>query len=182
MARRLTYANVVASIALFATLGGSSYAALKLPTNSVGSRQVKDRSLRARDFRAGQIPAGPQGDKGDRGDKGDPGAPGTAVAYARVIVTPGGASVDPSQSRGVTNAEVIRAGVGISCFRGLGFTPKAIVASIDLGAAEPDTPAAAGALAPAPNVSLACGAGGQAAVATQSAGANADLSYFVMFQ
>ena len=34
---RLTYANVTATLALFIALGGSSYAALKLPRDSVGS-------------------------------------------------------------------------------------------------------------------------------------------------
>jgi hypothetical protein len=34
---RLTYANVLASLALFVALGGSSYAALQLPKASVGT-------------------------------------------------------------------------------------------------------------------------------------------------
>lgn len=65
---RLTFANVVACIALFVALGGVSYAALKLPKNSVGSKQlkrgavtsakVKDHSLKLRDFKAGQLPQG----------------------------------------------------------------------------------------------------------------------------
>jgi hypothetical protein len=41
----LTYANVVATLALFVALGGSSYA-----ISQIGSRQVKDRSLRGRDL------------------------------------------------------------------------------------------------------------------------------------
>src|SRR5205814_670105 len=57
---RLTYANVTATVALFVALGGTSYAALKLPRNSVGSAQIRtgavhssearDRSLRLRDI------------------------------------------------------------------------------------------------------------------------------------
>jgi hypothetical protein len=38
---RLSYANVVASLALFIALGGASYAATQLPRNSVGSAQLK---------------------------------------------------------------------------------------------------------------------------------------------
>ena len=55
-------------MALFVALGGASYAAIKIPKNSVGAAQikknavtsakVKDRSLLAKDFKAGQIPAG----------------------------------------------------------------------------------------------------------------------------
>ena len=54
-------------MALFVALGGASYAEIKIPRNSVGAAQikknavtstkVKDRSLLAKDFKAGQIPA-----------------------------------------------------------------------------------------------------------------------------
>lgn len=37
---RLSYANVVATLALFIALGGASYAAVELPANSVGVRQI----------------------------------------------------------------------------------------------------------------------------------------------
>jgi len=43
---RLTYANVVATIALFAALGGVSYAATALPKNSVGTDQIQAEALR----------------------------------------------------------------------------------------------------------------------------------------
>jgi hypothetical protein len=55
-------AMVIACVALLIVLGGSSYAAVQaLPRNSVTSVQVKDHSLLARDFKAGQIPRGPAG-------------------------------------------------------------------------------------------------------------------------
>ena len=57
-------ALVVASIALLVALGGTGYAAFKLPANSVGSVEVRDRSLLGRDFARGQLPAGPQGPSG----------------------------------------------------------------------------------------------------------------------
>src|SRR5262245_26026243 len=41
MRPKLTYANVVATLALFIALGGASYAALRLPKNSVGPKQLK---------------------------------------------------------------------------------------------------------------------------------------------
>jgi hypothetical protein len=43
---RLTYANVVATIALFAALGGVSYAATTLPKNSVGTDQIQAEAVR----------------------------------------------------------------------------------------------------------------------------------------
>jgi hypothetical protein len=91
--RHLTYANVMASAAVFIALGGSSYAAVvlskdsvrsrhiadgqvkraDLARNAVTSRAVKDGALLARDFRAGQLPAGAAGPQGPQGAKGDPG-------------------------------------------------------------------------------------------------------------
>ena len=44
------YANVTATMALVLALGGTSYAAIKLPANSVTSKTVKDRSLLSKDF------------------------------------------------------------------------------------------------------------------------------------
>jgi hypothetical protein len=38
---KLTYANVVATLALFVGLGGVSYAAITLPADSVGARQLR---------------------------------------------------------------------------------------------------------------------------------------------
>src|SRR3954447_12385406 len=79
----LTYANVMATFAVFVVLGGGAYAATKLPKNSVGAAQikknavtgakVKNGSLLGADFKAGQLPAGVAGAQGAKGDKGDPG-------------------------------------------------------------------------------------------------------------
>lgn len=76
LARRLTFANTVAAIALFVSLGGTGYAALTITgkdvtngsltgtdirNNSVRSVDVKDGTLLAKDFKPGQLPAGGQG-------------------------------------------------------------------------------------------------------------------------
>lgn len=42
---KLSYANIVASLALFISLGGASYAAVTLPANSVGAKQLQPRSV-----------------------------------------------------------------------------------------------------------------------------------------
>jgi hypothetical protein len=42
---RLTYANVTATLALFAALGGGAYAATALPFNSVGFSQLKPNAV-----------------------------------------------------------------------------------------------------------------------------------------
>jgi hypothetical protein len=74
---------VVAFVALLVALAGTSYAAIQLPANSVGTKQlkknavtgkkVKNRSLRAVDFAAGQLPRGPKGDQGLQGVQGPQG-------------------------------------------------------------------------------------------------------------
>jgi hypothetical protein len=102
---RLTYANVMATVAVFVAFGGSSYAAVKLAANSVKSStikdgevktrdlagnavtsdRVKDASLLATDFAAAQLPRGetgpqgPQGLQGEKGEKGDKGEQGGAA-------------------------------------------------------------------------------------------------------
>jgi hypothetical protein len=43
---RLTYANVVSSLSLFLVLGGGAYAAVTLPPNSVGTKQLKDKAVK----------------------------------------------------------------------------------------------------------------------------------------
>jgi hypothetical protein len=45
---RLTYANVTATVALFVALGGASYAAIALPPNSVGPRQLRSGAVSPR--------------------------------------------------------------------------------------------------------------------------------------
>ena len=62
-----SYANVTATVALIVALGGTSYAAIKLPKNSVTSATVKDRSLLKKDFKTGQLPAGKTGKQGPPG-------------------------------------------------------------------------------------------------------------------
>src|SRR5688500_4171203 len=67
------YSNVIATIALFAALGGRSYAATQIANNSVTSKQVRDRSLLARDFRAGQLKTARAGGTGPAGAEGPAG-------------------------------------------------------------------------------------------------------------
>ncbi|MDQ6822409.1 MAG: hypothetical protein M3076_19090 [Actinomycetota bacterium] len=86
--------NIIALVALFVALGGTSYAAIALPAGSVGTKQlrngavtaakVRKGSLLAKDFQSGQLPQGPQGSQGPQGPQGNPGPAGTARAYALV--------------------------------------------------------------------------------------------------
>jgi hypothetical protein len=71
-------ALVLGGLALIVALGGTSYAALKLPANSVTSAQVKNGSLLKKDFKAGQLPSGPRGLTGTTGAVGPAGSTGPA--------------------------------------------------------------------------------------------------------
>jgi hypothetical protein len=116
---RLTYANVMATIAVFLALGvSSSYAVSKIDgsqiidhsilgedikdntitgstirDSTIKTADVADRSLLAKDFKAGQLPQGPQGPKGDQGHAGTNGTNGADAtklfAWVPSFGTPG---------------------------------------------------------------------------------------------
>jgi hypothetical protein len=52
---RLTFANVVSVIALFVALGGTGYAAMTLPRNSVGSTQIKSRAVGSSELKSNAV-------------------------------------------------------------------------------------------------------------------------------
>lgn len=125
-------AMVIACVALLLVLGGTGYAASQaLPRNSVTSVQVKDRSLLARDFKAGQIPrgprglAGPAGPAGPQGPAGPAGTGGTAAIKWALVRADGGIA---AQSGGITLAAKPSSGTYILSF-GAAVTGKAILAS-----------------------------------------------------
>ena len=79
--------NAVAYLALFVALGGTSYAAVQLPKDSVKSKQVKNRSLKAVDFKKGVLKPGPKGKAGATGATGAAGAAGQTGPPGTVKVT-----------------------------------------------------------------------------------------------
>ena len=159
---RLTYANTVATLALFLALGGSSYAALSvtgknvkngsltgkdIKGSSLGTKQVKNGSLLAGDFKSGQLQRGPEGAQGPQGPAGAPGSPGapgltgpagTARAYANVRTTcPSNCVIE--NSSGVSQAT--RPNVGVYCVRAPGISGDAVaaVATPELVGSNPPT-------------------------------------------
>jgi hypothetical protein len=78
MRPKLTYANVMATIAVFIALGGASYAATQLPKNSVGTKQLKNGAVTKQKIAnaAQKAFAGKQGLPGAPGPKGDAGPVG----------------------------------------------------------------------------------------------------------
>lgn len=49
--------NALAAVALFVALGGTSYAAVSLPANAVGTRQLKNGAVTGRKLAAGSVSA-----------------------------------------------------------------------------------------------------------------------------
>src|SRR3954471_8404597 len=110
--RRLSYANVMSTIAVFVALGGSSYAALKLPRNSVGATQIRTSAVRSTEVKNGSLRTadlsastrralrGAVGAVGPQGPAGAPAARFFAVAnatggFVRGNATSGGHGADP---------------------------------------------------------------------------------------
>ena len=115
----LTYANVVATAALFVALGGGAYAAFRVPRNSVGTAQIKNNavtprkvrngSLTLKDFAPGQVTqlkgapgapgaTGATGPMGQQGPKGDTGAPGLSQGFGTAVAA--GAAVNANPNSG----------------------------------------------------------------------------------
>lgn len=115
---RLTYANVIATLALFIALGGTSYAVTALPKNSVGTQQlkknavtgvkVKNGSLSSADFAAGTLlkgDTGASGATGATGATGPQGATGAAgPAGAQYSSVDGDSQTNPIESNAVSVA------------------------------------------------------------------------------
>jgi hypothetical protein len=124
----LTFANVVACLALFIALGGASYAAFKLPPNSVGTKQlkkgavtaakVKPGSLLAKDFKKGQLPAGAVGPRGATGPQGVAGTNGefssTPLPHARIAHLSSDLPVTSGGAQNVTFDSVVEDNVGMA--------------------------------------------------------------------
>lgn len=113
---RLTYANVMSTLAVFMVLGGTAYAAKQLPKNSVGSKQikrnavtsskVKNRSLRAVDFKRGQLPRGAAGAAGAAGPAGPQGPAGAGGANGPQGPAGADGPAGPAGPAGATNVMV----------------------------------------------------------------------------
>jgi hypothetical protein len=141
----LTYANTMATVAVFIALGGTGYAAItvtgkQVKDGSLTGRDVKnksltgtdirDSSLLAKDFKVGELPAGPQGSQGPQGpvgpqgsqgpqgQPGEDGFDGSALAGA-VVYMPGPGSGLPNPSfwgnRVFGFTSVSRSGTGHYC-------------------------------------------------------------------
>jgi hypothetical protein len=102
----LSYANVMSTTAVFVAIGGTSYAAITLPRDSVGERQIKSRAIGAKELKRGAV--GSRAIKNRRirtvdlarstraaltGEQGPPGPPGASPLTLRASITSTGGSI-----------------------------------------------------------------------------------------
>jgi hypothetical protein len=90
---RLSYANVTATLALFIALGGTGYAAITLPRDSVGAKQIRSKAVRSSEIRnravkLRDIATGAR--SALRGQRGPAGPAGTPAVTEHVQVDSGG--------------------------------------------------------------------------------------------
>ena|ERR1700722_14236885 len=187
--RSLSYANIVATLALFLALGGGgAIAVAATSSNHQATRGGSNRGPRGpRGHRGPQGPQGPKGNTGAKGDtgatgatgpQGPAGASGTALGYADVAAD---GTLGPSK-----NVKVVShaPGSGVYCLALTAGTPSNVVAMIDNAGADPrdtfvsgDTNAGA--------IAQSCGAGSQIEIATGEIGIPAsdgdfsDQAFFV---
>jgi hypothetical protein len=135
--------HAVAYLAIFVAMGGTSYAAISIPNNSVGNKQlkknavdakkVKDGTLTLVEFKAGQAPAGQKGAKGDQGDEGAVGPPGNQGPPGpdgdKGDPAPGGASIATLNS-GSDAAQVKPIGPPDTIVRSAQFTTTAAATTV----------------------------------------------------
>jgi hypothetical protein len=141
--RRPGHATVVAYIALFVALGGTTFAATHLAKDSVGSKQLKKNAVTTAKIKnhavtgakvklqsLGTVPSASNANALG-------GSPASAFAPSTVVrsvtIEPDG-SVDASRSDGVSQANVTHPGVGQYCIDGLAPAPQAAVAQVLFGA------------------------------------------------
>jgi hypothetical protein len=90
---RLTYANVAATLALLLAVGGTSYAALSLPRDSVGPAQIRRGAVGTHELRnhgVHVVDIAPSTRRSLKGRAGPPGPAGMPAAKFFAVVAPNG--------------------------------------------------------------------------------------------
>jgi hypothetical protein len=136
---RLTYANVMSSLAVFLVLGGATaFAATKIGSNqlkagsvitgkikreAVTTAKIKNNAVngaKANENSFGQVPTAAFAFSAETA---------SSRAYAKVLNNAAGLGVDEALSKGIADQSVSFSGGSVYCFE-LGFTPKHVQATV----------------------------------------------------
>jgi hypothetical protein len=112
---RLSYANVVSSLALFIALGGTGYAVTQLPRNSVGNRQLKSNAVSSGKIRARAVQRSdlaPNARIGARGARGPTGPTGPLGPSETIQVNRPGVVGIPAGAGGAATIASLTLGPG----------------------------------------------------------------------
>ncbi len=165
MFRRMTYANVASTLALFLAVGGGGLAVAST-TSSHGPKLTRSKHPVALTAR-GRGPrgfTGPQGRPGRPGRDGATGPAGSALAYVHVA----GGVVDAANSKNVKLTGLSTGGTS-TCLAVSG-TPHTVVAMIDNSGANPQITSVAGSVVPSAIASSGCPAGSNVLITTVESG------------
>ncbi len=148
--KRLTYANVMSSIAVFLVVaGGTAFAASQLGKESVGAKQLKKEAVGLAKINAAAKsalkgatgPAGAQGAKGDKGEKGEKGEkgdrgekgekgttgePGCALGFVEVNAS---GTILNSSAKNIAQGNISSPAGGTIYFKELGFAWRVVSVS-----------------------------------------------------
>jgi len=188
MRQRLSYANVVATLALVFAMSGGALAASRYLINS--TKQINPKVLKKLKGNIGpRGPAGPAGPAGASGAGGAAGAAGkdgaqgpagTAVAYAHVLAT---GELDTANSKNVSSSSKA-SGTGIFCLQ-VTVPVTNVSGAVDTagsGGAFGALSAIVGGQDPGKLIGAFCPAGDNVLAGTfNEAGANANMAFWISF-
>jgi hypothetical protein len=138
MSRRPSPAMVVALVALMVALGGTSYAAFAVPSNSVGTKQLKNGAVSTPKIHNRAVTKTKLNLAGVTAPNATHlGGHPASVYLTRFLAVRGNGTVDPTAS--TTTAQVTNPSQGTFCISGLTPDPRAVVISGTRGDDVPTT-------------------------------------------
>lgn len=169
-------AMIVATLALFVALGGTAYAGLSIPANSVGSKQLRANAVTTKKIKHGAVTAAKINPKGLTVPNA---ASAQAIAYAHVLSN---GTLDTADSKNVSSASLASGEPGIYCLK---VTVPAVNATANVDIGESQTVGYASVVLsghdPENDLGTFCPSGTNVAVITDSNGGNTDLAFYISF-
>lgn len=130
--QHLTYANVMATVAVFLALGGGAYAAIKLPKNSVGTKQIKNAAVTNGKLANGAVTGSRVANGTLTGTQINAGTLGTVPNASQAANAANAANASAADSIGQIPASNVRTLFNTDCSQGGAFGSPGAIDTIDL--------------------------------------------------